>query len=110
MNKEEKEAIEQLKKVTYNNDYYTIDLHTVFGFTTWNRCFEIILNLTEKQRKTIDRLKKDKDILYGVIDEKNNDIRVKINELKGLHLDNGDTFDSMRNYAVLILEELLEEN
>lgn len=103
MTKKEEKAIETLKEVA-SDDYDTL------GYDISPKMAQNIVNFIEKQQKEIDKLKKDKDILYGVIDEKNNDIRVKINELKGLYLDNDDTFGNMRNYAVLILEELLEEN
>jgi len=108
MSEEEKEAIKVLKDLL--EEFEDVEKYAIVNLSKKEfESFQVILNLIEKQQKEIERLKKDKDILYGVIDEKNNDIRVKINELKGLHLDHGDTFDSMRNYAVLILEELLEE-
>lgn len=54
MSEEEKKAIEWLKKA----EFFSERLYA-----------PIILNLIDKQQNQIERLKKDKEILYGVIDE-----------------------------------------
>lgn len=64
MSEEEKKAIEYFKNLDISfNTLLRIELK---GF---ENAVNTILNLTEKQQKEIERLKKDKDILYGVIDE-----------------------------------------
>ena len=59
---EEEIAIETLKEVAS-------DAFDTLGDDISPKMAQNILNLIEKQQKEIERLKHDKDFLYGVIDE-----------------------------------------
>lgn len=96
MTKEERKAIEYFKALNK---------------LTFEPYLSILLNLIEKQQKEIEVLREENfDTIYmkAVADFKDK-IRAEIKELEEMKLTKGDIFFKMRDYAVLILNELLEE-
>ena len=65
MNKEEENALKDCDTVFICLE----DMMSEESANKYRLSYRRIKKLIEKQQKEIDRLKKDKDILYGVIDE-----------------------------------------
>lgn len=66
LSEKEKEAIKELEHYINITPYWKIREYTNSEI---DNHIKIVLNLVKKQQNLMERLKKDKDILYGVIDE-----------------------------------------
>lgn len=115
MSEEEKKAIKWLKEL------YDIekDFNSSAGKEESN-IIKTLLNLIEKQRKEIKELKEEHNSKYyhtiklkELENEINNDwenkIKAEIKKLEQMELEEDETFGNMRDYAILILKELLGE-
>lgn len=96
----EEEIIKEFKNLIYNSDFDYIKLMDEDGFTGWHELFENILDLYNKEKEKNVKLKKDKQILYGVIDEIKEE-RDKIRDIIKK--------SSYPDFAIQKIEELLGE-